>query len=152
MGTKNNKKWFLLGSKNGTSQNTEYEAQKICTIISKWKQIFLNPNFCPFSLLIYNKEADKNFSYSDTFSEIFCWKKYYPQGGAQMITDEELWSMWFICGLVAVLICVAIVVVKKRRWKKVFFIAWPIIFMLGLIGLLGVLHELCDIHKIQSDR
>jgi len=69
-----------------------------------------------------------------------------------MITDEELWSMWFICGLVAVLICVAIVVVKKRRWKKVFFIAWPIIFMLGLIGLLGVLHELCDIHKIQSDR
>ena len=33
-------------------------------------QIFLNPNFCPFSLLIYNKEADKNFSYSETLCKI----------------------------------------------------------------------------------
>ena len=38
-------------------------------------QIFLNPNFCPFILLIYNKEAGKNFSYSDTLCKIaslFC--------------------------------------------------------------------------------
>jgi len=32
------------------------------------------PNFCPFLLLIYNKEADKNFSYSDTLCEIFFFK------------------------------------------------------------------------------
>ena len=40
-------------------------------------QIFLNPNFCPFSLLIYNKEADKTFSYSETLSEILFALKFY---------------------------------------------------------------------------
>ena len=28
------------------------------------------PNFCPFLLLTYNKETGKNFSYSDTLSEM----------------------------------------------------------------------------------
>jgi UDP-N-acetyl-D-mannosaminuronic acid transferase (WecB/TagA/CpsF family) len=47
-GAKKNKKLFLLGSKNGTSQNTEYEVQKICTIILTRKANFSQPKFLPF--------------------------------------------------------------------------------------------------------
>ena len=49
--------------------------KKFAQLHEQGKQIFLNPNFCPFLLLIYNKEAGKNFSYSDTLNEInfsFC--------------------------------------------------------------------------------
>jgi hypothetical protein len=44
---KNNKKTFLLGSKNGTSQNTAYAVKKFCAIINKKSAKFLNPN-CAF--------------------------------------------------------------------------------------------------------
>jgi hypothetical protein len=67
-GVKNNKKLFLLGSKNGTSQNTEYEVQKICTFMITRKANFSQPKFLPF--FSNNKEAGKNFSYSDTLCEI----------------------------------------------------------------------------------
>lgn len=43
-------------------------------------QIFLNPNFCPFLLLKYNKEAGKNFSYSETLDNsklLFRSKAFY---------------------------------------------------------------------------
>jgi len=48
--------------KSNTSDNTEYEVRKICTNIFQGMQIFLSPNFCPFLLLKYIKEADKNIS------------------------------------------------------------------------------------------
>lgn len=37
---------------------------------NKERKFFSTQIFCPFLLLIYDKEAGKNFSYSDTFNEI----------------------------------------------------------------------------------
>jgi len=59
---------------------------------------------------------------------------------------------WMTCGLASIMIYIGAIVIYKRKWKKVFFITWPIIFILGPFGLLGVLFELYSNRPIPSDR
>lgn len=55
-----------------------------------------------------------------------------------MITDKDLIWIWMACGLMSVVHCVY-VVIRKRKWKKSFLVLWPILFVLGPIGLLGLM-------------
>ncbi len=42
---------------------------------------------------------------------------------------------WFVCGVIGVLLCIAKVILSKSKWRPIFIITWPIIVLLGPVGL-----------------
>ena len=48
--------------------------------------------------------------------------------------------IWAVCGVIALFICIAIAV-QKKRWKWFFIISWPVIAVLGPIGLIMIIGE-----------
>jgi NADH:ubiquinone oxidoreductase subunit 6 (subunit J) len=61
-------------------------------------------------------------------------------------------KIWVFCGGIAVAICIIMVVTRKRKWKKSFILAWPLLFTMGPIGLIFVLMEITSRWPITSDR